>query len=61
MGIHDRTGEPRSIEELYEALDAVTLIMVKQPLVLPLFTVHSGIIRDALVELIVCRLATKGH
>lgn len=51
MGMVDMSGQPRSDEEIQEALDAVNEIMVKRPLVLPLFTVHAGIIRDCLREL----------
>ena len=47
----DRTGQPRRNEEIQEAIDAVLQIMIKQPLVLPLFTVHAGIILDCLREL----------
>jgi len=49
---NDKTGQPRSGKELKEALETVISIMIKQPLVLPLFTVHAGIIKDALLELI---------
>jgi len=47
----DKTGEPRSDEELQEAIDACKEIIVKHTLVLPLFTVHAGIIMDCLREL----------
>jgi len=47
----DKSGEPRTDKELEEALQCVREIMVKQPLVLPLFTVHAGIIMDCLQEL----------
>ena len=50
-GMVDKTGQPRSDEELQEAIDCVKEIMTKQPLVLPLFTLHAGIIKDCLVEL----------
>jgi hypothetical protein len=61
MGIIDRTGQPRSDEELQEAYDAVTQILIKQPLVLPLFTVHGLIIRDALLELMVRRIKEEAE
>ena len=51
----DKTGQPRTDKEIHEALDAIKEIMVKQPLVLPLFTVHAGIIRDCLTELLFLR------
>lgn len=47
----DKTGEPRSDEELQEAIDCITTIMVKHPTVLPLLTVHALTIRDCLLEL----------
>lgn len=47
----DKSGQPRSDEELQEAIDACKQIMIKQPLVLPLFTVHAGIIVNCLEEL----------
>ncbi|GAJ20901.1 unnamed protein product [marine sediment metagenome] len=51
VNIVDKTGQPRSDEELQEAIDACKQIMVKQSLVLPLFTVHAGIIINCLEEL----------
>lgn len=47
----DKTGQPRSDEDLQDAINCVNEIMVKHPLVLPLFTVHAGILRDCLMEL----------
>jgi len=51
MGMVDMTGEPRSDEDLQDAIDCINEIMVKHPLVLPLLTTHAGIIRDCLLEL----------
>jgi len=51
MEIIDKTGQLRSDEEIQEALNAVKEILIKQPLVLPLFTIHAGIIMDCLREL----------
>ena len=51
MVMIDKTGQPRSDKELQEAINCVNQIMVKQPMVLPLFTVHAGLIRDCLLEL----------
>ena len=56
MGMVDRTGQPRDDKEIDEAINAVEQIMVKHATVLPLFTVHAGIIRDCLIELRVRRL-----
>jgi len=47
----DMTGQPRSDEELQEAIDCVSLIMLKYPTVLPFFTVHALLIRQCLLEL----------
>ncbi len=47
----DMTGQPRSDEDLQDAINAVTEIVVKHAMVSPLFTVHAGIIRDCLLEL----------
>ena len=47
----DMTGQPRDDEELQEAIDCVKTIMVKHSLVLPLLTVHAGIIINCLEEL----------
>ena len=47
----DMSGQPRSDEDLQEAIDVCKQIMIKQPLVLPLFTVHAGIIVNCLEEL----------
>lgn len=49
--IIDMTGQPRSDEDIQDALNAVNEIMVKHAMVLPLFTVHAGTIRDCLREL----------
>lgn len=51
MEIIDKSGQPRSNEDLQEAVDVVKQIMIKQPFVLPLFTIHAGIILDCLEEL----------
>lgn len=51
MEITDRTGQPVTDEELDEALKAVQTILLKQPTVLPLFTVNGMTIRRALIEL----------
>lgn len=50
-GMVDKTGEPRSDEELQEAIDCVKEIMVKHSTVLPIFTVHALLILDCLREL----------
>jgi len=47
----DMSGQPRSDEELQEAIDCVKTIMVKHSLVLPLFSVHALTIVDCLREL----------
>lgn len=47
----DKSGQPRSDEELQEAIDCVKTIMVKHSLVLPLFTVNSMCILHCLQEL----------
>ena len=51
MAMEDKTGEPRSDEEVQEAIDCVTTIMVKHATVLPFFTVHALLILDCLREL----------
>ena len=51
MEMIDKTGEPRSDEELQEAVDCVKAIMVKHSTVLPLFTVHALTILNCLQEL----------
>jgi len=51
VGMVDMSGQPRSDEELQEAINACKQIMVKHSLVLPLFTVHAGIIVNCLEEL----------
>lgn len=50
-GMVDMSGEPRSNEELQEAIDCVKTIMVKHATVLPLFSVHALLILDCLREL----------
>ncbi|GAJ12168.1 unnamed protein product, partial [marine sediment metagenome] len=51
MAMVDMTGQPRSDEELQEAIDCVKTVMVKHSTVLPLFTVHALTILDCLREL----------
>ena len=51
MVFEDTTGQPRSDEDLQEAITACKTILVKHSLVLPLFTVHAGIIIECLEEL----------
>jgi hypothetical protein len=51
MEMVDKTGQPRSDEELQEAIDCVNEIVIKHATVLPLFTVHAGTIRACLLEL----------
>ena len=51
MEMIDKTGQPRSDEELQEAIDCVKTIMVKHSTVLPLFTVHALLIVNLLEEL----------
>lgn len=47
----DMSGQPRSDEELQEAIDCINVVMVKHALVLPVLTVNAGTIRDCLLEL----------
>ena len=51
MGMVDMTGQPRSDEELQEAIDCISTIMVKHAAVLPLLTLHAMCIRNCLMEL----------
>ena len=50
-GMVDVTGQPRSDEELQEAIDCITLIMTKHATVLPMLTVNAMCIRNCLQEL----------
>lgn len=52
MEIVDLTGEPRSDKEIAEAIKAIKEVMIKYPLTIPILTVHAGIIKDALEELL---------
>lgn len=51
MQMVDMAGQPRTDEELQEAIDCVKTIMVKHTTALPLFTVHALLILDCLREL----------
>ncbi len=51
MEMVDKTGQPRSDEELQEAIDCVTTIMLKHATVLPMLTVNALSIVDCLREL----------
>jgi len=59
MAMMDMTGKPRSDEDLQDAIDCITVIAVKHPLVLPMLTVNVCNIRDCLAELQVRRLREK--
>ena len=59
MAMVDRTGQPRSDEELQEAIDCITVIAVKYPTVLPMLTVNIMCIRNCLLELQVRRKMEK--
>ncbi len=50
----DKTGEPRSIEELKEAQEAIHKALVRFDITSPL-TIHLTVIKDALKELIEIR------
>ncbi len=47
----DETGQPRSDDDLQEAIGVINTIMVKHPTLLPTLTVYAGVIRDCLLEL----------
>jgi len=59
MIMRDTTGEPRSDEDLQEAINCINEIMIKHSTVLPLLTVHAGIIKDCLLELRAYRTLIK--
>ncbi|MBA7697026.1 hypothetical protein ES703_105684 [subsurface metagenome] len=59
MVMIDETGQPRSDEELQEAIDCVKAIMVKHSTVLPFFTVHAVLILNCLQELQTLRQMLK--
>ena len=51
MSFIDKTGMPRSDNEIQEAIDVVKEVLIKHSTVLPMLTVHCGIIMDGLREL----------
>jgi len=51
MGMVDKTGQPRSDKDIQEAIGAVKECIIKHAIVLPLFTLHAGMILDCLREL----------
>jgi len=51
VGMIDMSGQPRSDEDLQEAINVCKEIMVKHSLVLPLFTLHAADIINCLEEL----------
>lgn len=56
----DKSGEPRSMDELQGALTAVKKAIIEFDIHSPL-TIHLTVIKDALEELIATRIAkTKG-
>jgi len=57
MEIVDKTGEPRSNEDIGEAIDAIKNRLVKGPID-PIMVFYPTII-DALVELLQRRIVTK--
>lgn len=61
LSMVDMTGQPRSDEELQEAIDCIKTIMVKHALVLPLLTIQAGTIKACLEELQALRRIIKAH
>ena len=59
MAMIDMSGQPRSDEELQEAIGCVKTIMVKHATVLPFFTVHALLILNCLEELQTLRALRK--
>lgn len=59
LSMEDMSGKPRSDGDLQDAITACKTIMLKHALVLPLFTVHAGIIINCLEELQVLRKLLK--
>ncbi len=57
----DMTGTPRSDEDLEDAINAIKVVMVKHFLKIPILTVHCGIIKNGLEELLQRRKADKGR
>ena len=51
MGMIDMTGQPRSNEDLQDAITCINTVIVKHATAVPILTVHAGIIRDCLLEL----------
>ncbi len=54
INVIDKSGKPRSIEELKEAQSAVNQAIIKFDVASPL-TIHLTVIKDALAELIAIR------
>lgn len=52
LGMVDKSGEPRSDEEIKEALQVVYGLMLRPPMTLPKLVVHLGILKDSLEELL---------
>ncbi len=51
MTMIDMSGQSDSDEDLQDAINCIATIMVKHPMVLPLLTVHAGVIHRCLKEL----------
>ena len=51
MGMTDMSGQPDSDEDLQDAINCMVTVMTKHATVLPLLTVHAGIIHRCLKEL----------
>lgn len=51
MGMVDMSGQPDSDDDIQDAINCINTVMVKHATVLPILTVHAGIIRRCLLEL----------
>ena len=47
----DRTGQPRTDEEIDEAINCIETVVIKHAIVIPTLTVQESTIRDCLIEL----------
>ncbi len=52
MTFIDMTGTPRTDEDIEDAIQAITEVMIKHATKIPILTVHAGIIKDGLEELL---------
>ena len=55
------SGQPRSDKDIEDAISVIKEVMIKHAVKIPILTVHAGIIKDGLEELLQRRRSDVQH